>query len=60
MKPKFTDAHRFPHGYRKAIDTDVKQTIERARKRIELAKQVQAQNEQEAVAKTVPLRRKHG
>jgi hypothetical protein len=42
MKPKFTDLHRFPNGYRKAVDTDVAETIRRAQKRIELAKEAQA------------------
>ena len=45
MKPKFTDSHKYPHGYKRAVETDVRLTIERARKRIELAKKAQAEAE---------------
>lgn len=29
--PKYTDGHRWPHGYRKAIDTSVAETFARVR-----------------------------
>ena len=32
--PKFTDASRYPHGYRKASETDIRKTFDRARKEI--------------------------
>lgn len=35
MKIKFTDSHRFPHGYKQACDTDISRTWERARKKME-------------------------
>lgn len=42
MKPKFTDASRYRHGYKPAVATDVRATIDRERKRIK--------DEQEAIA----------
>jgi hypothetical protein len=48
MKPKFTDAHRFPHGYVKAEATDVRKTFERVRRQREA-------NRREAQAKVAPI-----
>jgi hypothetical protein len=42
--PKFTDQHRFLDGYTRSLDTDVAATIERARKRIELARKIEDEN----------------
>lgn len=33
MRPRFTDKHRYPHGYRKADQTDVRATFARVRER---------------------------
>lgn len=30
--PRYTDQHRFPNGYRRAVDTNVAETFERARR----------------------------
>lgn len=43
MKPKFTDLHKYPHGYTSAAATDITATLERARKRLKL--QQEALNE---------------
>ena len=32
--PKFTDSSRYPHGYRKSTETDIRRTFERARRQI--------------------------
>ena len=32
MKPKFTDAHRYQHGYRSALKTNIAETFARIRK----------------------------
>ena len=32
MKPRFTDMHKFPHGYRKACETNIALTFERIRR----------------------------
>lgn len=33
--PKYTDEHRFPHGYMKACDTDITVAWKRMREQIE-------------------------
>lgn len=48
MKPKFTDAHRFPHGYTRSEGTDIKKTFERVRREREA-------NKREAQTKVAPL-----
>jgi len=36
MKPvKFTDLHRYPHGWTKAAETDIKKTFEKVRADLE-------------------------
>ena len=54
MKPKFTDQHKYPHGYRSAVNTNLQETfarIERERKAKEKA------NAEEAAQKVQPLKR---
>jgi len=51
VKVKFTDEHRYPHGYRKAQDTDVRKTFARVREQ-------QAKNEAEVKAKVTPMKAK--
>lgn len=46
--------------YTPSHDTDIRETIKRAKKRIELAKQVQEENAKEASVKVQPMRRKYG
>lgn len=36
--PKYTDLARYPNGWRKAVDTNVAETFERARHRLEQEK----------------------
>ena len=31
LTPRYTDSHKYPHGYRVACDTDISKTFERAR-----------------------------
>ena len=33
LTPRYTDSHRYPHGYRAACDTNIAKTFERVRKR---------------------------
>lgn len=52
MKPKFTDAHRFPpKGYKPAVSTDIRETFERIRKQQAEQAQRKADNEREAAEK---------
>ena len=30
--PRYTDQHRFQNGYRRSVDTDIRETFERARR----------------------------
>jgi hypothetical protein len=32
VKPKFTDGHKYPHGYTPSGSTDVRRTFERVRR----------------------------
>jgi hypothetical protein len=32
LTPKYTDSHRYTHGYRAACDTDIEKTFERIRR----------------------------
>lgn len=32
MKPRYTDMHKYPHGYKAACDTDIGRTFERIRR----------------------------
>lgn len=41
---RYTDQHRYPHGYRKAAETDIQATFKRAR-------QQHAKNAQEVASK---------
>lgn len=47
MKPRYTDAKRYPHGYRRSENTDITVTWERARKQIEKHKQERAEKVRE-------------
>jgi hypothetical protein len=31
MKPRYTDRHKYPHGYTRASETDIRKTFARAR-----------------------------
>ena len=35
--PRYTDAHRWPHGYRKSDDTNIAETFQRVRQQQEAA-----------------------
>lgn len=48
MKPKFTDSHRFPHGYSRSEATDIRKTFERVRREREA-------NKREAAVKVAPI-----
>ena len=54
MKPKFTDAHKFPRPYRRSIETDITRTWEAARKRMEAEK-----TKREEIVRQLP-RKAHG
>lgn len=47
MKPKFTDLDRYRHGYRRADETDITKTWERAKKQIEQDKAERAEKVRE-------------
>lgn len=51
MKPKFTDSHKFPHGYRQAVDTNVSETFKRVRRQQEELAKRKAEIEAEQVEK---------
>jgi len=34
LTPRYTDAHRYPHGYHTACDTNIAKTFERIRKEL--------------------------
>lgn len=50
MKPKFTDAARYPNGYTPSGKTDIKKTFARFRDQ-------QKRNQEEAAIKVAPLKR---
>jgi hypothetical protein len=52
--PRFTDNHRFPHGYTPAAATDITKTFARARQEIEATKA--KQQEQHAILTIKPRR----
>lgn len=60
MKPKFTDAQRYPFGYRRAVETDVRQTFRRVRAEQKAKAAQEASNLAEANTKTITLPRKRG
>lgn len=43
MKPKFTDLHKYPHGYMDSGHTDITKTLARARAKLKV--QQEALNE---------------
>ena len=49
--PRYTDAHKYPNGYRKAAATDVRSTFRRERERIKAAAEQAAKDAQEVAAK---------
>lgn len=51
MKPKFTDGHRYPNGYKPAVDTNIKETFERIKRQ-------RKQNAAEVAAKVEPIKRR--
>ena len=52
--PRFTDNHRFPHGYTPAAAIDITKTFARARQEIEATKA--KQQEQHAILTIKPRR----
>lgn len=34
LTPRYTDSHKYPHGYRMACDTDIGKTFERIRRQL--------------------------
>ena len=48
--PRYTDNHRFPHGYKKAAETNVEATFKRVRAELQ-------RNQEEAAVKVQPLKR---
>ena len=48
--PRYTDTHRFPNGYRKAAETDITLTFQRAR-------QKHAENAKEVADKVATIRK---
>jgi hypothetical protein len=51
MKPKFTDAHRYPHGYVPQRDSDVRKTFARERRRLKALEDAQKVADAEAAVK---------
>ena len=52
MKPiKYTDSLRYPHGYKRAAETDITRTFARARAANEAKRKEQEENAAEATAK---------
>lgn len=49
MRPRYTDAHKYPHGYKPACDTDVGKTFE-------LIRRQQKVNDAEVKAKVEPIK----
>ena len=48
--PRYTDSHKYPHGYRKSTNTDIEATFRRI-------KQENAKNLAEQAVKVQPLKR---
>lgn len=48
MKPKFTDGHKYKHGYKQAVDTDIRKTFQRI-------KDAMKDNAKEVEAKVKPI-----
>lgn len=55
MKPRYTDAKRYPHGYKAACDTDIARTFERIR-REQKANAAEAERKVEPIQLRVTLR----
>ena len=55
--PRYTDAHKYPTGYRKAASTDVRATFRRIRERLKAEAEQAAKDAAEREAKTVQMRR---
>ena len=56
MKAKFTDSTRYPHGYKQAVETDIKATFRRIRREQEAKAAQDAANAAEASTKTITLK----
>ena len=56
-QPRYTDLHRYPHGYVKSGSTDVAATFRRVRAEQQRAAEQAQRDAAEAQAKTVPMRR---
>ena len=55
--PRWTDAHKYPQGYRKAANTDVAATFRRVRERIKAQAEQAAKDEAERAEKLRPMKR---
>lgn len=55
--PKYTDLHRYPRGWKKAVDTNVAETLERAKRELEEQKRREEEIQAEARSKTISLRK---
>ena len=55
--PKFTDAHKYPNGYRKAAATDVRLTFRRERERLRAEAERKERDQAEAEAKVRQMRK---
>lgn len=49
--PRYTDAHKYPTGYRKAASSDVRATFRRVRERLKAEAEAAAKNAAEVEAK---------
>jgi len=58
VKPRFTDAHRYPHGYVPANKTDVAATHKRVRKQIADQARADAAVLTEQTQKVLTIKRK--
>lgn len=56
-QPKFTDAAKYPHGYRRSAETDITVTFRRIKAEQKAAAEAQAQADAEAKAKVQPMRK---
>lgn len=56
MKPRFTDSHKYPHGYRSAADTNVTRTFERVRREIRAKAEQEQRDKEEAQRKVSTLK----
>ena len=56
-KPRYTDLLKYPHGYRRAVETDITLAWERARKQLERDRKEREEKLRELPNKFTALRR---